>query len=45
MTPAEARVSVVIPVYNEGEQVRTVLDRVFEPVRLPCEVLVVGPGR
>jgi dolichol-phosphate mannosyltransferase len=41
MVPAEARVSVVIPAYNEGEQVRTVLDRIFESVRLPCEVLVV----
>jgi dolichol-phosphate mannosyltransferase len=41
MTPTEARVSIVIPAYNEGEQVRTVLDRIFESVRLPCEVLVV----
>jgi len=41
MTISEARVSVVIPAYNEGEQVRTVLDRIFESVRLPCEVLVV----
>ena len=41
MTPAEARVSIVIPAYNEGEQVRTVLDRVFESVHLPCEALVV----
>jgi cellulose synthase/poly-beta-1,6-N-acetylglucosamine synthase-like glycosyltransferase len=35
------RVSVVVPAYNEGEQVITVLDRLFESVRLPCEVLVV----
>ena len=41
MTITEARVSVVIPAYNEGEQVRMVLDRIFESVRLPCEVLVV----
>jgi glycosyltransferase involved in cell wall biosynthesis len=41
MTVTEARVSIVIPAYNEGEQVRTVLDRIFESVRLPCEVLVV----
>jgi dolichol-phosphate mannosyltransferase len=41
MAPAEARVSIVIPAYNEGEQVATVLDRIFESVRLACEVLVV----
>ena len=35
------RVSVVIPVYNEGPEVVDVLDRVFEAVGLPCEVLVV----
>lgn len=38
MTP---RVSVVIPVYNEGDHVVPVLDRIFEAVTLPCEVLVV----
>lgn len=38
MTP---RVSVVIPVYNEGQHVIPVLDRIFESVGLPCEVLVV----
>jgi dolichol-phosphate mannosyltransferase len=35
------RVSVVIPAYNEGESIAAVLDRVFEAVELPCEVLVV----
>jgi dolichol-phosphate mannosyltransferase len=35
------RVSVVIPVYNEGDHVVPVLDRIFEAVTLPCEVLVV----
>jgi glycosyltransferase involved in cell wall biosynthesis len=35
------RVSVVVPAYNEGEQVVGVLDRLFESVRLACEVLVV----
>jgi dolichol-phosphate mannosyltransferase len=35
------RVSVVVPAYNEGDQIVTVLDRLFESVRLPCEVLVV----
>ena len=41
MTVGEVRVSVVIPAYNEGGQIGTVLDRIFESVRLPCEVLVV----
>ncbi len=31
----------VIPAYNEGESVVACLDRVFEAVTLPCEVLVV----
>jgi glycosyltransferase involved in cell wall biosynthesis len=35
------RVSIVIPVYNEAEQIVTCLDRIFEAVALPCEVLVV----
>ena len=35
------RVSVVIPVYNEGAGIAPCLDRVLEAVRLPCEVLVV----
>jgi glycosyltransferase involved in cell wall biosynthesis len=38
---ADTRVSVVIPAYHEGEHIRPVLDRVFESVRLPAEVLVV----
>jgi glycosyltransferase involved in cell wall biosynthesis len=40
------RVSVVVPAYNEGEHMLSVLDRLFESVRLPCEVLVVvdSPG-
>ena len=41
MTVGEARVSVIIPARNEGDDIRTVLDRIFESVRLPCEVLVV----
>ena len=40
MTEA-ARVSVVIPARNEGENIRPVLDRLFEQVTLPLEVLVV----
>jgi len=35
------RVSVVIPVYNEGDHIVPVLDRLFESVTLPCEALVV----
>jgi len=35
------RVSVVIPAHNEGEGIVAVLDRVFEAVALPCEILVV----
>jgi glycosyltransferase involved in cell wall biosynthesis len=35
------RVSVVIPVYNEGEQVVRPLRRVLSEVKLPAEVLVV----
>lgn len=46
MIIGEPRVSIVIPAYNEGEQIWPVLDRLFESVRLPCEVLVVvdDPG-
>jgi dolichol-phosphate mannosyltransferase len=36
-----ARVSVVIPARDEGENIRPVLDRLFEQVTLPLEVLVV----
>lgn len=36
-----ARVSVVIPVRDEGENIVPVLDRVFESVKMPLEVLVV----
>ena len=35
------RVSIVVPAYNEGEQMLSVFDRLFESVRLPCEILVV----
>ena len=38
---SDPRVSVVIPVYNEGERVVPVLDRILEAVTLPCEVRVV----
>ena len=36
-----AAVSVVIPVYNEGEAIVPCLDRILDGVTLPCEVLVV----
>jgi dolichol-phosphate mannosyltransferase len=35
------RVSIVIPAYNEGAEIKECLDRILESVRLPCEVLVV----
>ena len=41
MTGEMPRVSVVVPAYNEGEHITPVLDRIFESVRLQCEVLVV----
>ena len=34
-------VSVVIPAYHEDETIVPILDRLFESVRLSCEVLVV----
>jgi len=43
LTPSDAapRVSIVIPVYNEGEAIYPCLGRIFEGVGLDCEVLVV----
>jgi dolichol-phosphate mannosyltransferase len=41
LEPAAPRVSIVIPAYNEGESILPVLDRIFEGVTLPCEVVVV----
>ncbi len=35
------RVSIVIPAYNEGENILPALDRIFESVKLDAEVLVV----
>ncbi|HEY6790276.1 MAG TPA: glycosyltransferase family 2 protein [Trebonia sp.] len=34
-------VSVVVPAYNEGEDIVPVLNRLFDAVPLPCEVLIV----
>lgn len=39
MTPT--RVSVVVPVYNEGEDVIPVVERITENVTLPSEILIV----
>ena len=45
MTPDAPRVTVVIPAYNEDEQIVPVLDRIFESAHLSCEVLVVVDTR
>jgi dolichol-phosphate mannosyltransferase len=37
----EPRVSVVIPAYNEGQNILPVLERLLEAVTLPCEVLII----
>jgi glycosyltransferase involved in cell wall biosynthesis len=41
MTATDPRVTVVMPAYNEGEQIVPILDRLFESVHLSCEVLVI----
>src|SRR5271170_6399929 len=41
VNPELPRVSIVVPAYNEGDQIVPVLDRLFESVHLQCEVLVV----
>jgi glycosyltransferase involved in cell wall biosynthesis len=41
MTRGEPRVSIVVTAYNEGDAILPHLDRLFEAVKLPCEVLVV----
>jgi glycosyltransferase involved in cell wall biosynthesis len=37
----EPRLSIVVPVYNEGEVIVECLDRILAAVRIPCEILVV----
>ena len=41
MTTPQPRVSIVVPVYNEGDAIVSCLDRIFAGVKLPAEVLVV----
>jgi glycosyltransferase involved in cell wall biosynthesis len=36
-----ARVSIVVPVFNEGRDIVPFLDRIFEAVSLPCELITV----
>ena len=36
-----ARISVVVPVFNEGDAINAFLDRVFESVTMSCEILAV----
>jgi dolichol-phosphate mannosyltransferase len=40
----QPRVSIVIPVHDEGDAVVSCLDRILAGVQLPCEVLVVYDG-
>ena len=35
------RVSIIVPVFNEGAEITPFLDRVFEAVTIPCELLAV----
>ena len=41
LASGEPRVSVVVTAYEEGDAILPHLDRIFEAVTLPCEVLVV----
>jgi glycosyltransferase involved in cell wall biosynthesis len=41
VTAGDTRVSIIIPARNEAGRIHPVLDRIFESVKLPCEVLVV----
>lgn len=36
-----SRISIVVPVFNEGHEINAFLDLVFESVTMPCEVLAV----
>jgi dolichol-phosphate mannosyltransferase len=41
LTTETPRVSIVIPVYDEGDGIVGCLDRIFQSVTLPCELLTV----
>lgn len=41
MTTSDPRISIIIPAYHERDQILPVLDRLFDLVRLSCEVLLV----
>ncbi len=41
MKVGDPRVSVIVPAHHEGDAITVVIDRLFELVRLSCEVLVV----
>jgi glycosyltransferase involved in cell wall biosynthesis len=41
VTEEAPRVSIVVPVYNEGDRIVPFLDRIFASVTVTCEVLVV----
>lgn len=41
MKVGDPRVSVIVPAHQEGDAITVVIDRLFELVRLSCEVLVV----
>jgi dolichol-phosphate mannosyltransferase len=41
LTTEAPRVSIVIPVYDEGDAIVGCLDRIFQSVTVPCEILVV----
>ena len=46
MSTSQLRVSIVVPAHAEGDHIVPVLDRLFESVRMPCEVIIVvdDPG-
>jgi glycosyltransferase involved in cell wall biosynthesis len=41
MSPVAPRVTVVVPAYNEGNDIIPVLDRMIESITLPAEIVVV----
>lgn len=39
------RISIIVPVFNEGQEITLFLDHIFESVTMPCEVLAVYDTR